>query len=225
MKLPTLRNTASALEKAKADLAACDTRLAELARQREAALAADDTDPVLAIDHQAEQERRRLGLLQDRAALLADRLASEQASQREADYKAAIVKLEGPLGARSQKAAKIERIAAELAAAVREFEESDSAVAQAWPSGVAWSERVYLPGYLGTSWVGSRFGDVLGADLVDHRTRRAPTASEWFSRLSRLHVSGIGEAAAEQGRAVLEDLRHAHDPQPVQVQTTEDEAA
>jgi len=97
MKLPAIikGDTATKLARAEEDLAACDAKLADLAGQREQVLAGDAAvEEILAIDHQAEKEQRKLLLLQNKVALLSDRQAAEARNAAAAARSAAIAKAE-----------------------------------------------------------------------------------------------------------------------------------
>jgi len=71
MKLPFKRDTAAALEKAKAALAAAEAKAAELERRRQAAvIEADGYEPIAALDRELAAVNAELRFLRERVSAL-----------------------------------------------------------------------------------------------------------------------------------------------------------
>jgi hypothetical protein len=122
------------LEKARADLAAIEGKLAKLAQQREQVLAADDVEPLLLIDQQAEQEQRRLILVQNKIALLEAQVAAEELADQRARRAAAIKRVEAMLPDRAKIVAEIEAAVKALPAMFKKLDQWHRGFVSKYPS-------------------------------------------------------------------------------------------
>ena len=198
------RDTASALAKANDDLAAVEIQIAALQQERASKLLDTPLGQIAQLDQRIADQDRAATVFRDRIAALETKVSAEEQARDEAEYQAEVDRLERPVSAYAHAVANAESVAEVLAEALREVAKREAAVRkQGWRG----TEL-----YLSTGWIGSRFGDRLAPDVIDRIRRRPVSGDEWFTLLSRLDVSGIGETAADQGRRLLETLRHAHDP-------------
>lgn len=79
--------------------------------------------------------RRGGGCGRCRIALLEGRVENERDAQREADYKAAVAKIEAALPRRQKAAEQVERALAKLAGSVKEYMVATEGVLKVWPEG------------------------------------------------------------------------------------------
>jgi hypothetical protein len=223
MRIPALRrDSASALAKVAQGLEAAERRLAELGDRRLGLLESGDVAGARRVDQEIAAVFGDVAALKDRAVILEGKVEAEQQERDKEQYRQAVDKLEGgPVARRNEAARAVEKWFADGAVILERFAAADAATLAACAAIPHRSDRVYYPAYLGATRFGSRFGDVLGPDLIDRRTRRAPSSTEWFARLCKLCVRAGGLAAgeAEQTREMISNSRTAHDPIPVEDET------
>jgi hypothetical protein len=138
MKLPALpslkRDPAIALRKARGDLVAAETTLANLALKRQAALVeTDELDAVAAVDAAMQAEHRTIGILRDRTEALARQVRQLEHEQRERERDAAIVELEKGFAKRHKLALEVEAAVKVLGDAWAALLDSRETALAAWP--------------------------------------------------------------------------------------------
>jgi hypothetical protein len=134
MKPQMPRDPKAALEKARADLAAAEVKLGELAAQRQAVLVeSDDVAAVTVIDASIDQQRKTAEILSDRIAVLAKQARQEEAARRRRERDAAIAKLGPGFAEREKRAQKLQELVAALGAARDALHNSGEAALAEWP--------------------------------------------------------------------------------------------
>jgi hypothetical protein len=213
------RNTAAALDKARVDLAALATAIAELQQRRDAALADDDgIDQVAAIDRQADEQGRKLRALQDKISLLESRLADEQEEQRGRDFVAAVAAIEKLLAVRTQAAVGLEKALADVGVAAKRC---TSAVLEAWPEDVSFPSRAYPGHLLSLGRLGALVESLfVGFEIVNPRTKLRVQPAEFVARVTglaeRVRLTAFAATERELANEWLADLKTARDPPPVE---------
>jgi hypothetical protein len=225
MKLPDVlrRDTSAALQKAREDLTRLATEIAELQRQRDAALAdADDIDTVVSIDRQADEQGRRLRLLQDKISLLETKAAAEEEDRVEERYREAVRAVERALPARRKALLEFEEALRALTLATRKV--CSVNVFADWPRDVL---EIPPDAYLSSRNIADalcRF--VGGLELIDRRTRRE---HNFLDAVLEGRIICVADLEEERHAALLHALHHAHDSIPVEdesePQTDESEEA
>jgi hypothetical protein len=226
MRLPTLkRDTSAALDRARADLTALATAIAELQQRRDAALAGDDdVAELVVLDREADEQGLRLRALQGRIGHLESRLASEHAAQRATDYKAAVAKIEIALPRRAKAAEGVERALANLANATKEFMLSTESILKAWPPGVEWPP-VYPAHALSLERLGALIAQIF-TPARGHADRRPATPGEYLSRACDAdRPRGFAQRERELQDEFVSDLKTVHDSPPVEDETNSEQAA
>jgi hypothetical protein len=211
------RDTSAALDQARADLAALATAIAELQQRREAALTADaDIDTVAALDDEAHKQGNRLRALQDKIALLEDRLASEQAAQSEQDYKAWVARVEAMLPACRAADEKYERAKVAHAAAIKEVVQSRENALRVYRQGDLQPETVFVGYYLSSEPLGSDIQRTWQIERGYTDRNRPPSPSEYLTRGCDVGPRGYLTAMRERLDEFILAVKTAHDPPPVE---------
>jgi hypothetical protein len=225
------RDTAGALDRARADLAALATAIAELQQRRDAELAGDGgIDAVAAIDRHADEQGRRLRALQDKIALLESRLASEREEQAGRDYVAAVAAIEKPLARRALAAEELERALIAVGTAAKRFALTNERVLRAWPEGVEFPARAYPGHCLSLGRMGQLIESIfVGFEVHNPRTKLRVTAGEFATRAidaaERVKLTGFAATERRLAEEWFADLKTAHDPPAIEPESEESEAA
>jgi hypothetical protein len=214
MKLPQMirRDTQSALDKARADLAALATAIAELQQRRDAALGDDGIDQIAAIDREADEQGRKLRVLQDKISLLEGRLAGEQEEQAQRDFVAAVTAIEPRLAKRTEAAAELERALTAVGTAAKHFGLATENVLKAWPGGVDFPSRAYPGHLLSLGRMGQLIESVfVGFEIFHPRTKLRVSASEFAARAidvaERVRLAGFAATERDLAAEWLADLK------------------
>jgi hypothetical protein len=226
MKLPGLkRDTQAMLDRAQQDFVVAETQIVSLHQQRMSLLLDAEPGQIEAIDQRLADLHRQRTVFADRISGLEQRLAQEQAAQREDEYRQAVDKIAAALPRRAKAAEEIERALAALAGATKEFMIATEAVLASWPPGVAWPARVYPAYALSVERLGA-FVQGIFQPPRGHADKRPPTPSEFLTRACDAdRHRGFARREKELHEEFLADLKTAHDPPPVETEAIEDEAA
>lgn len=233
MKLPGLkRDTQSALDRARADLAALATAIAELQQRRDVALAGDDgVDAAVAIDRQAHEQGLRLRAIEHKIARLEAQLADEQAEQARRDFVTAVAAIEPRLARRTEAAVKLEKALIAVGAAAEQFAFATEAVLRGWPETVPFPSTAYAGHALSLERLGAVMQQLFTPPR-GHADRRPAQPAEFISRTldlsERVRLAGFAATEHDLAAEWLADLRHAHDepePEPVEEQPAVESAA
>ena len=210
------RNTQAALDRARADLAALATAIAELGHRREVALVeADDIEVVHSLDREAHDQGLKLRALHDRIAFLEHKLVDEQAEQAKRDYSAAVAKIEAALPQRQKAAEQVERALAGLASSVKEFCVATEATMQAWPADTPWPVRVFPRHCLSPERLGRLVQETF-EPARGHADKRPRQPSEYLTRAANADQHrGFAATEKQLHDEFIADLRTAHDPPAV----------
>jgi hypothetical protein len=221
MKVPFKRDTAAALAKANEDLSAVETEIVRLQSERLAKLLDADAIEIEAIDRRIGDLHRQRTVFADRMIGLEHRLAEEQRERAEEQYRQAVAAIEPRLARRTAAAVVLEKDF--TPANARRFVAANNAVLDRWPD-VEWPSRVFHPAYLSVERLARRVQEAL-EPARGHADRRPRTPGEYLARFLKADLAGFGAEEAEQARALLEDLRHAHDLAPPQDESESEQAA
>lgn len=233
MKLPSLRrDTQAALDKARQDLAAMATAIAELARRRETALAEadDDVGTVTALDREGHELGLRLRALQDRIAFLEHKIVDEQAEQAKKDFQVAVAAIAGPVARRSEAAVALEKALADVGTAAKRFASCTASVLEQWPDGVEFPSRAYPGHCLSLGRMGQLIESIfVGFEVSNPRTRRRVQATEFAARAidaaEKVRLTAFAATERQLADEWLTDLKTAHDdPSPVESEDVENAA-
>jgi hypothetical protein len=222
MKLPAIikRDTAAALVKTSEDLTAVEAQVAALQTERQSELLDAEASEIAELDERILERRRTAAVLENRLMLLEQRQAEEREEQAKRRYEQAVAAIEPRLARRTEAAIALEK--EPTPANARNFVAANSAVMPAWPAGVPWPDRVYWPAYLSVERLARRVHALEpGRGHADKRPRQP---GEYLTRFLEFTLAGFGAEEAEQARALLDGLRHAHDA-PVLVEPENEEAA
>jgi hypothetical protein len=208
MKLPAIirRDTQGTLMRVQESLEAGEGRLTELGNRRLALLESGDIAGARRVDQEIAAVFGDVAALKDRAVILEGKVAAENRDRAAEQYRQAVDKLEAPIAARSQAAVLVEKAAAQLADAVRQFKARSDVVRNMWSGADL---------YCGTTRLASLLAGEFAPDTISRLTRKPVTGDEVLARCLRADLGGFAKAEAAAGRELLEDLRHAHDPLPV----------
>jgi hypothetical protein len=220
--LPSLRgDTASRIEIAHQALAASAVRIAQLERDRTAAIAeSDDMESVRKFDIELAEAQRTAQVSRDRLANLEARLISESTMAREKAYAADVDTIEAMFPPLEKAAAEVEAAVKAVAAAARRYSDVAASIAQKWPAGVPKAS----PHYLSLSRLGGVLrGSFSMSSLVHSTTRSAPTGLEFVRRAitSDERASGFAETERTNRVELLAELRQRGAPVPVVDDDTE----
>ena len=214
--LPSLRgDTPARIETARQALAASAVRIAQLERDRAAAIAeSDDMESVRKFDTELAEAHRTAQVSRDRLASLEARLTSESAMAREKAYAADVDTIEAMFPPLEKAAAEVEAAIRAVAVAARRYSDVAASITAKWPAGVPKAS----PHYLSLS----RLGGILRGcfsmmSLVHGTTRSPPAALEFVRRAITADERAAGFADTERTNRVelLAELRQRGAPVPV----------
>ena len=209
MKLPFKRDTAAALEKAKAALAAAEAKAAELERRRQAAvIEADGYEPIAALDRELAAVNAELRFLRERVSALEAVQLEEQRQARQRDRAAAIGRVEAALPARLKAMERLEKAVKDVAVAVEALVEIQGTTLRGWPSNLEppWSIYVGL--------------DHAERAIFDSFSSWAPEMKRWGLSIQeraqrfRTGIPGLAAGESERHAELLEHLRAQPAPEP-----------
>jgi hypothetical protein len=214
--LPSLRgDTPARIETARQALAASAVRIAQLERDRAAAIAeSDDMESVRKFDTELAEAHRTAQVSRDRLASLEARLTSESAMAREKAYAADVDTIEAMFPPLEKAAAEVEAAIRAVAVAARRYSDVAASIAQKWPAGVPKAS----PHYLGLHRLGGILrGCFSMSSLVHGTTRSPPAALEFVRRAITADERAASFADTERTNRVelLAELRQRGAPVPV----------
>lgn len=202
------RDTAAALDKAKASLAADEAKIAELGRQREDLLVGDDVAAILTLDRSIEDRGRSAAVFRDRITRLEAQLAADQRAERRRQYDDAVSAVSALLPKRNAAARAFEQAIATLAASLRAFDETGRAIVNAWPDGVP-SHPMFGADYFTGS---SRAVEQIRECFDTHPARRREALSRILAAGET--ATGFSRLEIERGAELIETLRTWQPPEP-----------
>jgi len=207
------RNTAAAIAKTRELLAAAEARLAEMGRERRAALLqqTDDLGEVRRIERAQDEERRTIAIYSDRLGALDVELRRERQEQRERERGVAIEKIQKRLAARDVLAVELEAAICKVGELYFALADSDN-VAHDWPGPAP------RPGFGAINldelrrevgWAMFSAGRPIGGRSL------FPNGTNAGLGITGIHPRGVAAAVAEHSRALIDQLRtalHEEDP-------------
>jgi hypothetical protein len=214
--LPSLRgDTPARIETARQALAASAVRIAQLERDRAAAITeSDDMESVRKFDIELAEAQRTAQVSRDRLAALEARLISESAMAREKAYAADVAAIDVMMLPLEKAAQDVEAAVKAVAIAARRYSDVAATIAQKWPGGVPKAS----PHYLSLSRLGGILrGSFSMMSLVHGTTRSPPAALEFVRRAitSDERASGFAETERTNRVELLAELRQRGAPVPV----------
>jgi hypothetical protein len=196
------RNPVDALAKQRILLAGDEAKIADLQRERAAALlATEGTDEIVAIDIKVTEARRRISICRDRIEALTRQVAQERADRREAARADAIRLIQKRLAARTAVAAELEASIKRTGDLFFQLIQSES-VAPLWPFGPVPGATVDVSavrrevGYLAFS-----AGRPTGGRTI------YPAPNNSGLGVTGVHAIGVLAAVSNQSTALLSRLR------------------
>jgi len=209
VKLPFAKNTAAALEKAKAALTAAEGKAAALTAEREALLLAEDGfDRLWSVDKQIAEAAAQAQTRRDQIAALEAAQVEEQRQIRQKDYEAAVDRVAAMLPRRAKAAADFEAAAKAVGDALQKLHATEQAILRDWPANlprpwlssmdVGRAERVLANGFGVFAGVNRRWGW---------------SFSEKVQRLGA-EIAGFAAGEARHHDELIADLRAQPAPEP-----------
>jgi hypothetical protein len=213
------RNTAAALDKELARLAADEAALAEVNREHEAKLPDAEDSELVELEDKATAFEKLIARRRSKIALLMDRLAGEATVQREQDYKAWAARVEAALPACRAADEKYERAKIAIGEAIKEIVQSRENALRVYREGDCQPQTVFVGYYLSSEPLASDIQRTWQIDRGYADRYRPPSPSEYLTRGCDVGPRGYLTAMRERLDEFVHGLRHAHDPAPVEPET------
>jgi len=203
------KDTASKLQQAHDDVAACESAILAAQQERLQKLPDAEPDELIRLDRAVDDRQRQKQIFVDRIAALESKLAVETADRRKADYQAHVAKIEKQLADRDRAAIAVEAAVRQLVQAAIAFKDVSARVG-AWPADVP--APPFYSGFHSASGLGEL---VRGCFVVPPRpySPTPPTAREFAERLYTAadRCAGFAESLRKSDQAIIADLK---DPSP-----------
>jgi len=209
MKLPFKRDTSTALQRARDQLAARERAAAELEQRRQnAVLEADGYEPIAALDRELAAVNAELRFLRERVSGLEAVQLEEQRQVRQRKYEAAVDRVAAMLPRRAKAAADLEAAAKAVGDALQKLHTTEQTILREWPANLPrpWlssmdfgrAERVLANGFGVFAAVNRRWGW---------------SFSEKVQRLGA-ELAGFAAGEAQHHDELIADLRAQPAPEP-----------
>ena len=209
MKLPFKRDTATALQRARDQLAAAETKAAALTAERETLVLSEvGYEEIRRVDVAIAEQHAAVRAYGDRITALEAAQLEEQRAVRQKDYEAAVDRVAAVLPRRAKAAADFEAAAKAVGDALQKLHATEQAILREWPANlprpwlssmdVGRAERVLANGFGVFAAVNRRWG------------------WSFSEKVQRLGAAIAGFAADEARRAdeFIADLRSQPAPEP-----------